>query len=93
MNEQHTTKTLIVEDDGSPMYLDGCQAQYSISDETGRTVAFVKDAEYAHLFVAARDMQEALIYYRDECSGAEPSLSIFHRMLDAAVAKAMGEVK
>lgn len=29
---------------------------------------------------------EALRYYRDECSGAEPSLSVFHRMLDEALA-------
>jgi SOS-response transcriptional repressor LexA len=27
----------------------------------------------------------ALRYYRDECSGAEPSLSVFHRMLDDAI--------
>lgn len=27
-------------------------------------------------------MRFALKYYRDECSGAEPSISAFHRMID-----------
>lgn len=28
---------------------------------------------------------DALRYYRDECSGAEPSISVFHQMLDEAM--------
>lgn len=31
---------------------------------------------------------EALLYWRDECSGAEPSLSVFARMADEALAAA-----
>ena len=31
-------------------------------------------------------MREALVYYRDECSGREPSISTFQRMLDEALA-------
>ena len=29
----------------------------------------------------------ALVYYKNECSGAEPSLSVFHKMLDLALDK------
>ena len=32
------------------------------------------------------DLLAAAKYYRDECSGAEPSISVFHRMIDEAIA-------
>lgn len=44
----------------------------------------------ARLMSAAPDMLETLKYYRDECSGYEPYLSVFHRKLDTAIAKAEG---
>ena len=47
----------------------------------------------AYLIAAAPDMYAALKYYRDYCSGAEPSISAFHRMLDEALAKADGETQ
>lgn len=34
---------------------------------------------------------KALLYYRDECSGAEPSISLFHQMLDEALLDAQPE--
>lgn len=33
------------------------------------------------------ELREVLLYWRDECSGNEPSLSVFNRMVDAALAK------
>ena len=51
----------------------------------------VQGEVYARQFVAAPDLLEALLYYRNNCTGAEPSLSVFHRMLDGAIAKATGE--
>ena len=32
-------------------------------------------------------LRMVMLYYRDECSGSEPSLSVFHRMIDAVLAK------
>lgn len=46
----------------------------------------------ALLISAAPEMLAALLYYRDECSGAEPSISAFHQKLDYAIAKATGEM-
>lgn len=45
----------------------------------------------ANLIAAAPDMLAALLYYRDSCSGNEPSISAFHQMLDQAIAKAHGD--
>ena len=44
----------------------------------------------ARLIAAAPDLLAALLYYRDECSGYEPSISLFHRKMDEAIAKATG---
>lgn len=44
----------------------------------------------ASLIAAAPDLLAALLYYRDNCSGAEPSVSVFHRMCDEAIARATG---
>lgn len=43
---------------------------------------------YARLIAAAPELLAALLYYRDECSGAEPSLSAFHQKLEQVIAKA-----
>ena len=32
-----------------------------------------------------KELEAVLIYYRDECSGHEPSLSVFQQMLDEAL--------
>lgn len=37
---------------------------------------------------ALRQCRNALAYYRDECTGAEPSASVFARMVDGAIAAA-----
>ncbi len=85
MTEKHTLGPLILTDDGSPTYLDGCQAQYYIDDRDGRTIAFVKDAEYANLFAAAPDLLEALqkfVTTRSVAKSLAPALD--------AIAKATG---
>lgn len=42
----------------------------------------------ARLIAAAPDLLEALLYWKNECSGAEPSISVFNQMVDAAIARA-----
>jgi len=42
--------------------------------------------DYEDLTKQLADLREALVYYRDECSGREPSISVFQRMLDEALA-------
>ncbi len=43
------------------------------------------DKEIEELRSAHRKAVVALTYYRDECSGHEPSLSVFHQMLEEAI--------
>jgi hypothetical protein len=43
---------------------------------------FCGDKATNALFDTAKDAVAALRYYRDECSGGEPSISVFNRMVD-----------
>ncbi|MBN9410869.1 MAG: hypothetical protein J0H69_17125 [Burkholderiales bacterium] len=45
----------------------------------------------ARLIAAAPELLEALLYYRDECSGEEPSISVFQQMLERAISRATGD--
>jgi hypothetical protein len=68
---------------------------YTLDEDGYRSLPFAACKHFdveanAQLIAAAPDMLAALLYYRDECSGAEPSLSVFQRMLDEAIAKATG---
>ena len=38
-----------------------------------------------------KELVEALRYYREDCSGYEPSISVFERMVDELLAKHKGE--
>lgn len=42
----------------------------------------------ARLIAAAPDLLAALLYWKNECSGQEPSISVFNQMVDAAIQKA-----
>lgn len=59
-------------------------------DGSGFYVSCADAEANARLIAAAPDLLAALIYYRDNCTGAEPSISAFHQMLDQSVAKATG---
>jgi hypothetical protein len=47
--------------------------------------------EATRLVQAAPAMRDALVYYRNQYTGCEPSLSVFNRMVDEALSKANGE--
>ena len=62
--------------------------------ETGRLgdfpIARLCEWNNVRLIAAAPDLLAALLYYRDKCSGAEPSLSVFHMLMDNAIDRATG---
>lgn len=41
----------------------------------------------ARVMAAAPELLEAILYYRDKCSGAEPSISVFQQMIDEVIEK------
>jgi len=47
----------------------------------------------ARLIAAAPDLLNALKYYRDEYTGAEPSISVFERLAKEAITKAERRLK
>ena len=83
----------------------GTSDQYHIHDENGNLVASTADRmavthsaakndeqDYiqANLIAAAPDLLEAIIYYTENYTGAEPSVSLCDLKFAKAVAKATG---